>query len=63
MKIHLRESQDDLSSVPIAGSMFHNPQQANFATTTDVVTQRLLQEQASLANHHMQDLYLCYRLC
>ena len=56
MKIHLCEAQDYLSSFPIAGSMFANPQQANFAAMTNVVTQRLLQEHASLANQNMQDL-------
>ena len=57
MKIHLREAQDDLSSLPVAGSMFSNPQQANFTAITDMVTQRLLQEQNSLAQHQMQNLY------
>ena len=50
MKIHLREAQDDLNSLPISGSMFHNPQQSNFTPVTDVVTQSLIQEQAILAN-------------
>ena len=50
MKTHLREAQDDLSSLPVAGYMFPNTQQANFTTITDMVSQRLLQEQASLAH-------------
>ena len=57
MKVHLREAQDDLSSLPVAGSMHPNPQQANFATITEIVTQRILQEQANLANHQLQDIY------
>ena len=48
MKIHLRESQDDISYLPIA---------SYFSATTNVVTHRLLQEQASLTNQQMQDLY------
>ena len=44
MKIHLREAQDYLSSLPIAGYMSPKPQQENFTDTTDIVTQRLLQE-------------------
>ena len=57
MKVHLREAQDDLSSLPVAGSMHPNPQQANFSTITEMVTQRILQEQANLANHQVQDIY------
>ena len=57
MKIHLREAQDDLSSLPVSSSMFPNPQQANFAAMTDMATQRLLYEQASLAQHQMQGLH------
>ena len=56
-KIHLREAQDDLNSLPIAGSMFPNPQKANFIDMTDIVIQRLQQEQARLAHHHIQYLY------
>ena len=38
--------------------MLPNLQQANFTDVTDIVTQRLLQEQASLDHHQIQDLYL-----
>ena len=58
MKIHPHEAHDDLSSLPIAGSMFPNTQQSNFKDMTDIVTQSLLQEQASLSHHQIQDLYL-----
>ena len=57
MKIHLRESQDDLSSLPISGSMFQNPKQENFTDMTDIFTQRLLQEQASRDHHQIQYIY------
>ena len=57
MKIYLREAQDDLSSLPVAGFIYPNPQQANLTSVTDIITQRLLQEQANLAQYHMQDLY------
>ena len=57
MKIYLREAQDDLSSLPISGSLLPNTQQANFTDMTAIVTHRLLQEQASLACHQIQDLY------
>ena len=58
MKTHLREAQDDLSSLPVTGSMYPNPQQANFAAITELVTQRILQEQANNANHQTHDLYV-----
>ena len=56
-KTHLREAQDDLSSLPVAGSMFPNTQQANFTAITDMVSQRFLQEQASLAHQQLHELY------
>ena len=37
--------------------MFPNTQQANFTAMTDIFTQCLLQEQASLVHHQIQDLY------
>ena len=58
MKIHPHEAHDDLSSLPIAGSMLPNTQKSNFTDMTDIVTQSLLQEQASLSHHQIQDLYL-----
>ena len=57
MKTHLREAQYELISLPVAGSMFPNTQQANFTSITDMVNQRFLQEQASLAHQKMQELY------
>ena len=57
MKIHLREAQDDLSSLPVAGSMFPNAQQANFTAMTDQLGQRLLHEQASQAQQQLHELY------
>ena len=57
MKTHLREAQDDLSSLPVAGSMFPNAQQANFTAISDIVNHRLLHEQASLAQQQLQELY------
>ena len=56
MKTHLREAQDDLISLPVDGSMFPNTQQANFTAITDMVSQRLLQEQASLAHQQLHEL-------
>ena len=43
-KIHLLEAQDNLRSLPVSGSMFPNPQQANSTAIADMVTHRLLQE-------------------
>ena len=57
MKIHIHEAQDDLSSLLIAVSMFHNSQESNFAAMTNVVTHRLPQELPNLANRQMQDIY------
>ena len=37
--------------------MYPNPYQSKFSTITEMVTQRILQEQANLANHEMQDIY------
>ena len=48
MKIHLREAQDDLNSLLITSSMLPNTQHTNFDAMTNVVTQHLLQEQASI---------------
>ena len=57
MKTYLREAQDNLSSLPVAGSMFPNTQQANFTAITDMVSQQLLQEQVSLAHQKLHELY------
>ena len=40
MKTHLHEAQDDIISLPDAGSMFPNPQQANFMSITDMVNRQ-----------------------
>jgi hypothetical protein len=52
MKTHLRDAQDDLSALPTASAMYHQqapfPHQANIATITDMVAQRLMDNQA----HH-----------
>jgi hypothetical protein len=47
MTEHLRDAQTDLSSLPTAGDVYHQqpPHQANLATITDLVLQRLLDEQ------------------
>ena len=58
MDTHRREARDNLSSLPVAGSMYPNPQQANFSAITKLVTQRILQEQANIATHHTHDLYV-----
>ena len=57
MKTHLREAQDNLSSLTVAGSMFSNTQQANFTAINDMFSQSLLQEQASLAHQQLHELY------
>ena len=57
MKTRLREAQDNLSSLPVAGSMFPNTQQANFTAITDMVSQRFLHEQASLSHQKLHELY------
>jgi hypothetical protein len=47
MMEHLRDAQADLSSLPIAGEMYHQAptHQANIATMAELVTQRLLEDQ------------------
>jgi hypothetical protein len=47
MMEHLRDAQADLSSLPTAGEMYHQAptHQANIATMTELVTQRLLEDQ------------------
>ena len=56
MKTRLREAQDNLSSLTVAGSMFSNTQQANFTAINDMFSQSLLQEQASLAHQQLHEL-------
>jgi hypothetical protein len=47
---HLRDAQTDLSSLPIAGDIYHQqpPHQANVATMADLVAQRLLDDRCLL---------------
>ena len=46
MKLHMREAQTDLSSLPVAGSLYPNAHQANFANLSHQVHQRLIHDQA-----------------